>query len=505
MQVAITVSAFLVGVGTSVRWIRVAQREHYIPGSTTRFALRWWRARPMNVILGCTALVAAVISWGYWPAALVAIAVPAVGPVGLSLRGRSSALAWTRRLRLLSVVAGTLYFAACLLLLLAGDLVVGAIALAPMMVPLIIDAALAVLSPVEKSISERYVDRAARRLRDVDPCVIAVTGSYGKTTTKEYIKHLLGMSRSVLASPASFNNQAGLSRTVNELLTLGTDIFVAEVGTYKPGEIRKICHWLKPNIGIITAIGPVHLERMRTIETIVRAKAEILETVETAILNVDFPELDVLSAELPSSQRIVRCTATRAGCDVLVEPNGTKLVVVIRDDMQRVVEKGGIHPGNLACAVAAALEVGVTPEQIFGQLDTLPSPAHRQKIITTAQGVTIIDNTYNSNPEAAKSSLALLATYTEATRRIVVSPGIVELGKLQRSENEAFARTASKVATDFVLVGRTNRRHLMRGLEGGGARQHVVATRKDAVDWVRKTASVGDVVLYENDLPDHYS
>ncbi len=121
-----------------------------------------------------------------------------------------------------------------------------------------------------------YVRRAGERLRRVAPTVVAITGSYGKTSTKGYVAHLVAGTKTVVASPASFNNRAGLARAVNENLADGTEVFVAEMGTYGPGEIADLCSWLVPDIAVITAIGPVHLERFGSEDRIVQAKAEIL-------------------------------------------------------------------------------------------------------------------------------------------------------------------------------------------------------------------------------------
>src|SRR5437870_3647177 len=134
--------------------------------------------------------------------------------------------------------------------------------------------------------------------RPVKPAVVAVTGSYGKTSTKGYIAHLVGSSRALVASPRSFNNRAGLARAVNEQLAPGTEVFVAEMGAYGPGEIAELCYWVRPRIGVITAIGPVHLERFGSEERIVEAKAEIFTGVETAVLNVDDDRLEDVARQI---------------------------------------------------------------------------------------------------------------------------------------------------------------------------------------------------------------
>ena len=232
---SLAVVAALAGAAAGgVRWLRVAQREHYLPGSVSRFAWRWWAIGPNRVLAAAVAL--GVVLSGRSPlAALVGAGPLVVGPFGLSLRGRTSKLAWTRRLRTLAAVSAALH-----LLVVAAGLVAGAgptvALLAAALTPVLVDAALALTAPLERRLAEPYVRRARARLRQVAPTVVGVTGSYGKTTTKGYIAHLAGATRSVVATPASFNNRAGLARAVNEHLTPGTDVFVAEMGTYSWGE-----------------------------------------------------------------------------------------------------------------------------------------------------------------------------------------------------------------------------------------------------------------------------
>ena len=266
MRVAVSLVAIAAAGVSGVRWLRVAQREHYLPGSVTRFAIRWWRLGP-NALL----LTAAVIAWlvtlaGGWLAGLVTAGAVAAGPFGLSLKGRTSKLAWTRRLRTLAAVWAVLTIA-----LAAIDTRV-AVTVA-LLTPLLVDAALGITLPIERRLGEKFVAEATRRLQQVRPTVVAITGSYGKTGTKGYVAHLVGSSRTVVASPASFNNRAGLARTVNEHLVPGTEVLVAEMGTYGPGEIRDMCRFVPPDIAAITAIEPVHLERMKSEDRIAEAKS----------------------------------------------------------------------------------------------------------------------------------------------------------------------------------------------------------------------------------------
>lgn len=506
----------------AVRWLRVAQREHYLPGSATRFALRWWRSRPVNVaiLVGAVAGVAASHWWAL--AALASAVAGATGPIGLGVRGRTAPLAWTRRLRTLTAVVGVLAAAAVVVgcVVHIGPPVAAAVVL---LVPVAVDAACAITSPVEHRIASRYVGRATERLRRVRPTVVAVTGSYGKTSTKGYVAHLLEGSRSVVATPASFNNRAGLSRAVNEHLAEGTDVFVAEMGTYGPGEIAELCTWVPPDVAVITAIGPVHLERFGSEERILAAKAEILVRAPAVVLPVDDERLAALADRCQSEgKRVWRCSTTVPDAPVAVirGPDGSWRLWLDGVDVGATVPDH-CHPPNAACAVAVALDLGVSPDDVAARLATLPTVAHRLEPAQGPGGSVLLDDTYNANPAGAQAALArLTALGCPGGRRLVVTPGMVELGRRQEEENTRLGETAGKVATDLVIVGRTNRRALQRGASAAGAvavgpssqtpvsegacRVLTVVTRGEAVAWVRDRLGPGDVVLYENDLPDHY-
>ena len=223
----------------------------------------------------------------------------AAGPLGLSVRGRTSALAWTRRLRTLAAV-----WAALELVVLAVGALIGPVSIvaaaAVLAVPLLVDAACLVTSPLEVRRSSHFVDDAAARLARVAPTVVAVTGSYGKTSTKGHIVHLVRPSLTIVATPASFNNRAGLARAINEHLADGTEVFVAEMGTYGPGEIADLCRWCPPDVAVITAIGPVHLERFRSEDRIVESKSEITGPADAVVLQVDDPRLAPVFGDDPA-------------------------------------------------------------------------------------------------------------------------------------------------------------------------------------------------------------
>ncbi|HEX5695853.1 MAG TPA: hypothetical protein VFZ15_05670, partial [Acidimicrobiia bacterium] len=174
----------LATVPAGLRWLRVAQREHYLASSVTVFAARWWAHGPANLLL-LLITVAGVIGslWSPWLGLLVPVAQ--IGPIGLGMRGRTSPLAWTGRLRRLAVT----WTVSTLAIYVAGGLIGSPtlVVLGLALAPLLVDVALLALAPVERRLGKRWVDQAAQRLDASGARVVAITGSYGKTTTKQYV------------------------------------------------------------------------------------------------------------------------------------------------------------------------------------------------------------------------------------------------------------------------------------------------------------------------------
>jgi UDP-N-acetylmuramoyl-tripeptide--D-alanyl-D-alanine ligase len=496
MRTILTAAVALAAIGSSFRWLRIAQREHYHPGSVFRFAVRWWRSSRLNALLALAALVATVGVW--WVVSLGWLALAAlVGPWGLSTRGSSSPLSWTSRLRRLALSVGLLV-AGLVALGVSTDQPGWAVA-ALVGLPVVTDVALAILRPFERQLGDKWVELARSRLAASGARVVAITGSYGKTTTKGYLGHLLSGRFRTMVTPASFNNRMGLARAINEHLAPGIEVLVAEMGTYGRGEIADLCRFVPPEVGVITAIGPVHLERFGSFDSIVAAKREILELARVAVINIDHELLAKVADDEAGSRKVIRVSARDTTVDVSVVDRTLRL---------GTTEYGRVGPevfaADLACAVGVALELGLRSDEVVRRLDGLPAAPHRRQLVTSESGIVIIDDTYNSNPAGAVAALARLLKVPGNGRKVVVTPGMVELGDRQEEENQQFARLAVGQVTDLVVVGRTNRRALLRGAAAGKATVTVVASRAEAVDWVRSSLGPGDAVLYENDLPDHY-
>jgi UDP-N-acetylmuramoyl-tripeptide--D-alanyl-D-alanine ligase len=493
---ALVGACLLAAIPAGLRWLRVAQREHYLAGSVATFAGRWWTSGTANIALLILMVIGLVGSWwSVWWAFLVPVAQ--LGPIGLSVRGRTSPLAWTTRLRRVAIVAGILMIAVYL----AGAAIGSGffIALGLFLLPALIDIALLVLGPIERILGNRWVDQASARLASSGAKVVAITGSYGKTTTKQYAAHLLAGSFRTVASPASFNNRMGLSRAINEHLVPGTEVFVAEMGTYGPGEIEDLTRWIPPDVAAMVSIGPVHLERFRTLERIVAAKSEILDRASIGVIAVDHPLLAGLATERADTMEVVTVAGEGADARVTVHEG------VIRIDGAEVGNAPeDVFAVNLAVGLGIGLALGVQPGDMVSRLDGLPRPQHRQTVSSSDRGFSVIDDTFNSNPAGARVALGLLSRIGDGGRKVVVTPGMVEMGPDQFDQNLAFAAESAALADDLLIVGRTNRDALKEGSAKGGASVTVVTSREEAVDWVRENLGPGDAVLYENDLPDHY-
>jgi UDP-N-acetylmuramoyl-tripeptide--D-alanyl-D-alanine ligase len=491
-----------------LKWLRVAQREHYIAGWVTRLASLWYSRMPINVLfLGLTAT--AIVATFFFPLiAPIAIIGAGLLPWGLRVRGTSSPLKWTgRAMRLAIVFVLTMGIVGGGLVVTIG---VGALAITVLLAPLIMDLVLVPMAAVEKRLSNKYLVSAQKRLGQVRPIIVAITGSYGKTSTKNYATHVLNGSYAAVGSPASFNNLMGLSRAVNERVVPGTEVFVAEMGVYGVGEIRELSKSFPPDIAAITTIGEAHLARMRTRETITRAKSEIVERAATVVLPIDQPELAALAEKCRWDRKRVITVSTIPGtaADVVVDTAADTMTITDKEFAVHVPDAG--HGVNIAVSAGIALALDVAPATIADRLRDLPASPHRAEVQHTSGGVVIIDDTYNSNPVGSRRALETAAEIAakQGGQLVVVTPGMVELGSVQFERNAAFATSVVRAGGKLIVVGRTNRRALMSGAafgtDGAAASVQVFDRRQPAVAAAVDLAGARGVLLYENDLPDHY-
>jgi UDP-N-acetylmuramoyl-tripeptide--D-alanyl-D-alanine ligase len=377
------------------------------------------------------------------------------------------------------------------------------------------------MAPVQATINSRFTRKARARLDAVAPVVIGVTGSYGKTSTKFAIARLLGGAKTVFATPGSYNTPMGVVRAINEGLEDTHRQVVIEMGAYREGDIAELCDFARHSIGVLTAIGPAHLERFGSMEAIKRAKYEIVQKLPRdgiAVMNTDDLNVRAL-ADRTTGVPVIRYGLDRAGepdvtaTDHSYSSEGTTATIVDADGAELTMKTRllGEHAIQFILAgVAVARSLGIPLADLGPRIEALEPVEHRLQLIKGAGGVTVIDDAFNSNPAGAAAALEVLADLdaSDVNQIVVVTPGIVELGELQAEANERFGRHAATVADHLVVVGRLNREAIVRGASGPGenlrAEVIVVDTLEEATERLRTLLQPGDVVLFENDLPDQY-
>jgi UDP-N-acetylmuramoyl-tripeptide--D-alanyl-D-alanine ligase len=382
--------------------------------------------------------------------------------------------------------------------------------------PWLVAAANRALAPFQRRINVRFETAARAKLAAVAPVVIGITGSYGKTTTKVCAGGVLSQLEPTLITPASFNSYLGVIRTINEHLESTHRDFVVEMGMYRKGDIAELCELVQPTIGVLTAIGPVHLERMGTIEAIADAKAELALALPPdghLVTNADDPRCVEIAGRVTVNTILFGLDSPDAHVraqDITLADGRTHFELVIGEE--RMVVSSGLlgrhNVANLLAAAAVGHLRGMALEQIARGIATVQPPEHRLAPIPNPRaGIVVIDDAYNSNPAGAAAALEVLRSHP-AKRRILVTPGMVELGHREEELNAAFGRHAAEVCDEVILVGPRRTEPIHDGLVGAGFAEGAITVVRDigeATEVLGRMTRAGDVVLFENDLPDLYS
>ncbi len=598
LGIATVLAVLALGVrlgGRQHRLLHLLQLEHY---ESARLML-WLRRRkemlaprelaPIAVLYTAAVVLAAIggSGSGWMSGGLLLLTTP-LAVLGLSdwRRPAVKPLVFTDRAQRLLVAA---LLPLLLLLLVAISLVGAGLTLAGLIVLLaaafallafapwtLIGANLA-LRPVQNAINRHYERQARHLLADWEPLTIGITGSYGKTTTKFCVGSVLSADRQTLVTPDSYNSFLGVIRTINEQLEWRHRAFVVEMGMFRRGDIAELCELVHPKIGVITAIGPMHLERLGSIEQIAAAKGELLDALPEDghfVTNADDPRCLELAvrAQVPVTLFAIQDssdagrgvsaptgTPNRSTDGALATPQGTpgrsteaavttptavgtpegtpnpspknkpEVQVIASDirladgrtefnlqldgpDSEPIAVSAGLlgrhNVSNLLAAAAVGHVLGIEPARIAEGLGQVQAPPHRlQPINNRRAGIVVIDDAYNSNPDGAAAALEVLREHP-AKRRLLVTPGMVELGELEAELNLRFGEQAGAVCDIAILVGPLRTEPIREGLAAAGMDAesvHVVRDIAEATTLLGSLTRAGDVVLFENDLPDTYA
>lgn len=384
----------------------------------------------------------------------------------------------------------------------------------PMFLPLLTALGGLLAWPVEKLISELYF-RDAQRVLDRHPDLIriGITGSYGKTSVKFILETILQERFRVLVTPASFNTPMGVTKIIRTKLEPGHQVFVAEMGARHVGDIREMCRLVHPKLGVLTSVGPQHLDTFKTIERIRDTKYELMDAVP-ADGCCFFPDDGSICREL--YDRTVgkkKCLAGGRSAqrdlwveDLRVSASGSSFTLCSREGSVPCTTRllGSLNIQNILLAATVASYLGMDLNAVANGIRRLQPVEHRLQLMPNRGGLTIIDDAFNSNPRGAEAALEVLKQFPG--RRIVITPGMVELGEKEKEYNHALGVKMADCVDEAILVGPRHTQPILEGLREKGF-EHVrqVKDLNEATALLARIGRAGDTVLFENDLPDNYS
>lgn len=379
--------------------------------------------------------------------------------------------------------------------------------------------------PIEQLINGVYLRDAKKRIRSLQPKIIGITGSYGKTSTKYILHQILSQKYNTLMTPDSYNTPMGICKVIRGDLLPEHEYFIVEMGAYKRGDIRELCRLAPPEIGILTAVGPQHLERFKSIENTARAKYELIEALPSnglAVINTD-NEICAALADKTDTVPVIRYGIESNGVEDTtirlkareIKQSEKGLTFTVTDEVTGEVEittklLGKHNASNVLAAIGVSLQCGMTLSEIREALGALEPVPHRLQLMDGGTGVTVIDDSFNANPEGAKAALEVLTDFVsdKQAKKVLVTPGMVELGEREYDENKHFGSEAAKVCDLVILVGPARTAPILDGLKTANYPEQQIYVAKnltEATQQLEKHVKPGDVVLFENDLPDNYN
>ncbi|MBQ4049046.1 MAG: UDP-N-acetylmuramoyl-tripeptide--D-alanyl-D-alanine ligase [Clostridia bacterium] len=370
-------------------------------------------------------------------------------------------------------------------------------------IPIVLISAV-IVSPIEKAIAKKYLKSCEKKLEDYKTVSVGITGSYGKTTAKNILQKMLAQKFSVLASPKSFNTPMGLARTVNNDLE-PNQIFVAEMGARYVGDVAELVDIIKPDYGVITSIGAQHLESFGSIDKVIQTKFEMAKVNKMLFLNGDDENIAKNADKFVAKDTVL--SGANGGLvtykDVSCCAEGVKFTLVMPDGEFEVNSKllGEYVPSMVALCASVAHEMGVESALIAKAVGELEPVPHRLQLIKNDKAI-VIDDAYNANPKGAEFALRALEKFDGT--KIIITPGLVELGKLQEEYNEILGSKIAKVC-DYALVVGVNSKALLKGIK-----KENTACKAQKFDFLSQAMAhyatlniENPVVLFENDLPDN--
>lgn len=371
----------------------------------------------------------------------------------------------------------------------------------------------AINKPIEKAYARHYKQQAIKKLKEMQHMqVIGITGSYGKTSSKNILNDILNIKYNAFPTPKNYNTELGLINTINNYLDKFSDYFIAEMGALKKTDIQDYCNLVHPKYGILTIIGEAHLETFGSQENIQKGKFALIESLPSdgiGILNKDDPWQ--VSYKLQNDCKIIWVGIDNKDADVVAHDikcsnKGMEFKVSFKNDKKDYLFQtsllGRANIYNFLQAIALGKELGIAINELQRAVLKVKPVEHRLELIKRGN-LTIIDDAYNSNPNGSKMALEVLDMMEG--KKIIVTPGMVELGEKQYALNEELGERIAPVCDEVILVGEAQTKPIYDGLQKKKYKQehiHVVNTINEAFALLTKLQNDKTYVLLENDLPD---
>ena len=365
--------------------------------------------------------------------------------------------------------------------------------------------------PIEELIKKMYENDARKIINSYKNLIkIGITGSFGKTTTKNVIKDILSEKYYTLMTPASYNTPMGITRTIREHFKPIYEVFVCEMGADHVGEITYLMDFIKPKYGVVTSIGPQHLNTFGSLDNIINEKmqeVELLPEDGVAIINIDNKYINNYKIKNKCKVITVGINNNKAdyiATDIKYSKDGSSFKVMIdgKNHKFNTCLLGEHNIMNILCGIALAKELGMNYKEIAKGVSEIKQVEHRLEIKNMG-GFTFIDNAFNSNPSGCKYALDVLKMMPG--KRIIVTPGLIDLGKEEDKENYDFGKYMNEKADFLIIVGDKNKESIHKGAIKGGLKEEnilEVNSVKEAFNYIYSHFSKKDTILLENDLPD---
>lgn len=384
--------------------------------------------------------------------------------------------------------------------------------LMPPLFPLQFVAVLSVINAFERLNNFRYERRAKAILLNPLLCKIGITGSYGKTSVKNYLAEMLSAKFRVLATPESYNTPMGIALTAAKLND-SHDVFIAEMGARRSGDIKKLMKIVNPQIGVLTGVNEQHIGTFKTFDNIKKEKLRVVTMLKGESEGFASDSTREFFEEYQENN-LIRMPVF-AGFDPYDDVYAGEIGATETGSVFNLYFRGvpyvahtkllGTHNvQNLTLAASVAFSLGITPEQITAKIAGIEPVPHRLHLIS-GNGIKIIDDTFNGNPDGARCALEVLSLFSG--RKVVVTPGLVELGDREREENRRLGNELAKVASLVVLIGEARTEPISKGLSEAGycGKTVTFSSLAEAQAAFKDMLHIGDVLLLLNDLPDIYS